>query len=211
MGVRAKSGVVLLVDKRVSSKLVVPQSIEKIFAIDTHVGCATSGLVADARALVDRARVEAQMNRVQYDEQIPVDILVKKICDFKQSYTQFGGGRPFGEALDAGAQHDGTTVGVEREVAGAKLAGHDLRRFADDVATAAAADRAADARKQEPQIIVDLRRRPHGRSWIANAVLLTDGDRRTDPPSNCETHGMTVDHKLDALRRELRRLERVVA
>jgi proteasome alpha subunit len=99
VGVRAKAGVVLLVDKRVSSKLVVPQSIEKIFAIDTHVGCATSGLVADARALVDRARVEAQMNRVSYDEQIPVDILVKKICDFKQSYTQFGGGRPFGTAL----------------------------------------------------------------------------------------------------------------
>ena len=99
VGVRAKSGVVLLVDKRVTSKLVVPQSIEKIFVIDTHVGCATSGLVADARALVDRARVEAQMNRVTYDEPIPIDVLVKKICDFKQSYTQFGGGRPFGTAL----------------------------------------------------------------------------------------------------------------
>lgn len=99
VGVRGKSGVVLLVDKRVSSKLVVPQSIEKIFAIDTHVGCATSGLVADARALVDRARVEAQLNRVTYDEPIPIDVLVKKVCDFKQSYTQFGGGRPFGTAL----------------------------------------------------------------------------------------------------------------
>lgn len=99
VGVRGKSGVVLLVDKRVNSKLVVPQSIEKIFAIDTHVGCATSGLVADARALVDRARVEAQMNRVTYDEPIPIDVLVKKVCDFKQSYTQFGGGRPFGTAL----------------------------------------------------------------------------------------------------------------
>ena len=99
VGVRAKMGVILIVDKRISSRLVVPASIEKIFAIDTHVGCATSGLVADARALVDRARVEAQMNRVQYDEAIPVDILVKKICDFKQSYTQFGGGRPFGTAL----------------------------------------------------------------------------------------------------------------
>ncbi len=99
VGVRCKGGVVLLVDKRVSSKLVVPSSIEKIFALDAHVACATSGLVADARALVDRARVEAQMNRVTYDEAISVDALVKKICDFKQSYTQFGGGRPFGTAL----------------------------------------------------------------------------------------------------------------
>lgn len=99
LGVRCKDGVVLLVDKRISSRLVVAQSIEKIFAIDTHIGCATSGLVADARALIDRARVEAQSNRITYDEPIHVDTLVKRICDFKQSYTQFGGGRPFGTAL----------------------------------------------------------------------------------------------------------------
>jgi proteasome alpha subunit len=99
VGVRGKDCVVLLVDKRVSSRLVVHASIEKIFAIDAHVGCATSGLVADARALVDRARVEAQMNRVTYDEAIQVETLVKRICDHKQSYTQFGGGRPFGTAL----------------------------------------------------------------------------------------------------------------
>lgn len=99
VGVRAKNGVVLLVDKRIASHLVVPTSIEKIFTLDEHAGCASSGLVADARALVDRARVEAQMNRVTYEERIPVETLVKKICDFKQSYTQFGGGRPFGTAL----------------------------------------------------------------------------------------------------------------
>jgi proteasome alpha subunit len=99
IGVRAKDGVVLLVDKRVNSRLVVPTSIEKIFAIDEHIGCATSGLVADARSLVDRARVEGQFNRVTYDEPIPVETLVKKVCDFKQSYTQYGGGRPFGTAL----------------------------------------------------------------------------------------------------------------
>lgn len=99
VGVRGKDFVVLLVDKRVTSRLVVAQSIEKIFAIDVHVGCATSGLVADARALVDRARVEAQSNRVTYDEAVPVEMLAKRICDYKQSYTQFGGGRPFGTAL----------------------------------------------------------------------------------------------------------------
>ncbi len=99
VGVRAKDAVVLLVDKRVGSRLVVPSSIEKIFAIDQHIGCATSGLVADARALVDRARVEAQHNRVTYDEPIQIETLVKKVCDFKQSYTQYGGGRPFGTAL----------------------------------------------------------------------------------------------------------------
>lgn len=99
VGIRGENCVVLLVDKRVGSRLALPQSIEKIFVLDEHVGCASSGLVADARALVDRARMDAQMNRVTYDESIPVETLVKKICDFKQSHTQFGGARPFGTAL----------------------------------------------------------------------------------------------------------------
>lgn len=99
VGLKFKDGVVLIVDKRITSRLVEPTSIEKIFKLDDHVGCATSGLVADARALVDRARVEAQINQITYSEPIGVSQLVKKICDFKQSYTQYGGARPFGTAL----------------------------------------------------------------------------------------------------------------
>lgn len=99
VGVKFTDGALLIVDKRITSRLVEPKSIEKIFRLDQHIGCATSGLVADARSLVDRARVDAQMNRITYEEQISVSDLVKKICDFKQSYTQFGGVRPFGTAL----------------------------------------------------------------------------------------------------------------
>jgi proteasome alpha subunit len=99
VGLKFHDGIVLIVDKRVTSALVEPASIEKIFKLDDHVGCATSGLVADARVLVDRARIDAQMNRVTYDEFIEVETLVKKVCDFKQTYTQYGGVRPFGTAL----------------------------------------------------------------------------------------------------------------
>ena len=98
-GLKFKDGVALLIDKRIASRLVEPGSIEKIFQIDEHVGCATSGLVADARALVAYARVSAQINKVTYEEKIPVELLVKNICDFKQTYTQYGGVRPFGTAL----------------------------------------------------------------------------------------------------------------
>ncbi|RLF41117.1 MAG: proteasome endopeptidase complex, archaeal, alpha subunit [Thermoplasmata archaeon] len=98
-GIKYKNGVVLIVDKRISSRLIEPDSIEKIFKIDDHIGCATSGLVADARALIDRARVEAQINRLTYENPIQVKTLARRICDFKQSYTQYGGVRPFGTAL----------------------------------------------------------------------------------------------------------------
>jgi len=99
VALKYKTGVVLSVDKRVTSRLIEPGSIEKIFEIDGHIGCATSGLVADARALIDRARLDAQINEITYDEKIQVKTLVKRICDFKQTYTQYGGVRPFGTAL----------------------------------------------------------------------------------------------------------------
>ena len=99
VGLKYKDGVVLIVDKRITSRLIEPESIEKIFQIDEHIGCATSGLVADARVLVDRARVDAQINEITYNHKIEVKTLVKKICDFKQTYTQYGGVRPFGTAL----------------------------------------------------------------------------------------------------------------
>jgi proteasome alpha subunit len=99
VGLKFHDGVVLIVDKRITSGLIEPGSIEKIFKVDEHVGVATSGLVADARVLVDRARTDSQMNRVTYDEYIEIETLVKKICDFKQTYTQYGGVRPFGTAL----------------------------------------------------------------------------------------------------------------
>ena len=99
VGVKFKVGVVLIVDKRIASRLVEPDSIEKIFTIDDHIGCATSGLVADARSLIDRARLDAQINEITYNEKIQVKTLVKRICDFKQTYTQYGGVRPFGTAL----------------------------------------------------------------------------------------------------------------
>ncbi len=98
-GLKFREGVVLVCDKRIVSRLIIPESIEKMFKIDNHIGIATSGLVADARQLVARARVDAQVNRITYAASVPVDVLVKKLCDFKQSFTQYGGSRPFGTAL----------------------------------------------------------------------------------------------------------------
>src|SRR3989442_13477410 len=102
VGLKFKNGIVLMADKKLGSRLVETASIEKIFQIDDHVGAATSGLVADARVLVDYARLVAQINKVTYSEPIGVDLLGKRICHYKQNYTQYGGGRPFGTALLVG-------------------------------------------------------------------------------------------------------------
>ena len=102
VGLKYKTGVVLIADKRISSHLIKHESIEKIFQIDGHVGCSISGLVADARILVDKARIYSQIEKITYAGEIPVKTLVKSICDFKHIYTQYGGVRPFGTALIIG-------------------------------------------------------------------------------------------------------------
>lgn len=106
IGIRASDGVVLVVEKRVSP-LQEPSSIEKIFIVDSHVGVAIAGLTADARILIDNARVEAQSHRYLYDEPIDIELLTKRVCDIKQLYTQRAGVRPFGVSL--------LIAGVDRE------------------------------------------------------------------------------------------------
>jgi len=99
IGLVYKDGGILATDKSLDSKLIKAESIEKIFKIDDHIGAATSGLVADARRIVHYARVEAQREKVAYNEPVTIEALTKNVCDLKQMYTQYGGTRPFGTAL----------------------------------------------------------------------------------------------------------------
>ena len=99
IGVVCSDGVLLVADKRVVDTLVVPESVEKIWQIDDHIGASASGILSDARVLIDRAQLKAQQNRVTYDSEIDTSSIVKDICDLKQVCTQSGGLRPFGVSV----------------------------------------------------------------------------------------------------------------
>ncbi len=96
VGIVYKDGVLLAADKRVTSKLLVSPTLEKLFVIDDHIAILYSGLVGDARVLAEYARDVAEQHKILYDEPIPVERLVKEIAKVKQAYTQYGGTRPFG-------------------------------------------------------------------------------------------------------------------
>jgi 20S proteasome subunit alpha 5 len=73
--------------------------------IDRHLGCAMSGLTADARTMIDHARVTSQNHAFTYDEQIKVESVTQAVCDLA---LRFGESihdddammsRPFGVAL----------------------------------------------------------------------------------------------------------------
>jgi len=55
---------------------------------------------------------------------VPIDILTKKICDFKQSFTQYGGSRPFGTALLIGGVDDNGIHLFETDPSGAYQSYH---------------------------------------------------------------------------------------
>jgi len=106
IGIVCKDGVVLITDKRLTDKLVVPSSIEKIHQIDEHIGSTMSGLVSDGRVLMERAQTEAQKHKIVYGEPVDVPSIVRNLCNYMQFYTQYGGTRPFGVSLlIAGVNH----------------------------------------------------------------------------------------------------------
>ncbi|MCL4328654.1 MAG: archaeal proteasome endopeptidase complex subunit alpha [Candidatus Thermoplasmatota archaeon] len=99
LGLRFKDGVALISDKKVRSRLVEQNSLEKIQLVEDYVACVTSGLVADARVLTDFSRVVSQQEKITYGKMVNIESLVRKVADQMQQYTQYGGVRPYGVSM----------------------------------------------------------------------------------------------------------------
>ncbi|MAG38441.1 proteasome subunit alpha [Candidatus Pacearchaeota archaeon] len=99
IGLTCKDGVVIVADKRVRDKLIAPESASKIFEVDEHMMAISSGILSDARILMDHAQVLAQQNRVTYGTPIEPVLVIRMIADKKQIFTQYGGARPFAVAV----------------------------------------------------------------------------------------------------------------
>jgi 20S proteasome subunit alpha 5 len=107
--------VVLVVEKRITSCLMEPSTIEKIAEVDKHIGLACSGLTADSKTLIDRARVEAQNHWFTFNEPMSVESIAQgvsnlaiKFGDSEADDSESAMSRPFGVALlFAGIDHKG--------------------------------------------------------------------------------------------------------
>ncbi|KAI9787451.1 MAG: hypothetical protein M1816_007499 [Peltula sp. TS41687] len=117
LGILATDGIVLAAERKVTSKLLEQDtSAEKLYILNEFVVhsqdssipmliqtplrsnmiCAVAGMTADANILINYARQAAQRYLLTYNEDIPCEQLVRRLCDLKQGYTQHGGLRPFG-------------------------------------------------------------------------------------------------------------------
>jgi len=99
VGIRGRDGVVMGVEKLVTSKLYEQGANKRLFNIDTNIGGAVAGLLADARQLVERAKEESSNYRYNYGSNIPLKHLTSRVSGYVHAYTLHSAVRPFGTSM----------------------------------------------------------------------------------------------------------------
>lgn len=76
IGLRGKDCAVVVTQKKVPDKLLVAESMTRLFNLSSHIGCVMTGMIADAHAQVERAQYEAAEFKYTYGYDIPPDQMV---------------------------------------------------------------------------------------------------------------------------------------
>ncbi len=102
VGIVAKDAVVFIAHKNVTEPLAVPESLQKIFRIDSFIGATYSGIASDGLRVINLLRAKTQSHRMVYDETESIETISIEISEEMQMATQYGGIRPYAISLLVG-------------------------------------------------------------------------------------------------------------
>ncbi|KAI9814096.1 MAG: putative proteasome subunit alpha type-7 [Thelocarpon impressellum] len=123
IGIRCKDGVVLAVEKIITSKLLKPGANKRISTVDRNIGVVSAGLVPDGRHFVSRGRDEAASWRKLYKGPIPTSALASRLGSYVQAYTLYSSVRPFGVTAIVGGWDAEEAMPVDGQVGGGPSTG----------------------------------------------------------------------------------------
>jgi 20S proteasome subunit alpha 1 len=96
VALRGADSVVTVTQKKVPDKLMDKAYSTHLFNITPNIGCVTTGMSADARALIFKSREIASKFKDKNGSEIPVHYLALKVANVGQVYTQHAYMRPYG-------------------------------------------------------------------------------------------------------------------
>lgn len=186
LGVRCKDGVVMVTEKLLEFKLLLPNSGRVVHKIDRACGISYTGYTQDGRAIVPVAEDECSNFKDYYGESIPPHVLAERIAMYMHLHTMYGGYRPFGlgvlvtafdELEEKAFLHMINTAGVTYRFYGAAIgkgrqgATTELEKLDLDNLTC------EQALEQLATIILLLRDEPKGKPFVLEAGWLKDKER----------------------------------